>query len=374
MSNNQVNQIDKLIQLANSQVQMSEIRDAQRAAEEEKLDVYSFSAKVTALITNPQVSTIVFNWAPITRDLIIFYRENDKPNQVIETSLSYAEYLDKMNSIFNIQTEFKDDEAKYNQSISCEIEGTDCRVFALTPPTSEFLTVIVSTTKTPPATWGQPELDPIFKEVCKGSFIIIGQTGSGKTYLMNYLMSKFFPKDALYALIQEFDEIVPVNSQTIKMTVIPPKPGQPHMMRYLVEQTNLMRLDRFVVGEVKGVEALPTLENMSSGTKGAFTFHGLSVRHGLQRLQSICFNAGAEARAIDEYIAKGLNYAIFCKDHRVKQIVKMVGTSNNGNYATQVLYNDKGYSDQPQQTQPAPTSFATTPSPVANNSSFFNRF
>lgn len=153
------------------------------------------------------------------------------------------------------------------------------------------------------------------------------------TYLFNYLLNKFIRDDERIGIIEEFMEIIPPNKLCYSMICPPPKPNEKSLLRFMTEQSNLMRLDAIYVGEIKGAEAWPFVVNMASGTRGACTLHGDSPAHALSRLRALCQLETNNAEAINEFIAKSVKYIIHMKQRKINSIVQLTGTFNKNTFA-----------------------------------------
>lgn len=150
-------------------------------------------------------------------------------------------------------------DAHYNDSSNVIIKGRFARVFAIMPPYKPVPLIVISTVKNPPekiATLGEREEKLLAEIINHSNVLIAGKSGSGKTYLLNYLLNKYMDKNKRIGIIQEFQEIISPNEFTDQMTTPPRKPDQTHNdLEFLTEQSNLMRYDLVIVGEIKGPEA-----------------------------------------------------------------------------------------------------------------------
>lgn len=153
------------------------------------------------------------------------------------------------------------------------------------------------------------------------------------TYLTNYLINKYIRPDERIAIIEEFGELIPPNDLTNNIIIPPAKPGELRLLEFVTEQSNLMRLDAIFVGEIKGKEAWPMVNNMASGTRGSFTMHGDSARQALNRLKALCRLSCDNDEAIDDFIAKSINYIIVMEKRNIKGIYELKGTHLKGNFA-----------------------------------------
>lgn len=238
-------------------------------------------------------------------------------------------FLEMCKDQFNI-----DLEEEYNCSRTKIINGIRTRIYAMMPPLCAFPTLTISTTKPPPTQFAKTTIpDKTFDEIVHGNFIICGASGSGKTYLMNYLLNRFITDDERIATIEEFGELIPPNDSVTSIVTPPAKPNTPHLLKFVTEQSNLMRLDNIFIGEIKGGEAWPFILNLASGTKGGATIHGDSPQKALSRLRSLCRLAIDSERIVDETIAKSIEYIIIMKDKNIESINKLTGVAHNGNFA-----------------------------------------
>lgn len=227
---------------------------------------------------------------------------------------------------------------RYNCSRTKIIHGINTRIYAVMPPFVKTPNVTISTTKQPPAKLNKTTIsDELWHEIVHSNFIIVGPSGAGKTYLMNYLLNKYIGPKERIAIIEEFGELIPPNPFTINILVPPPKPGEKHLLQFMTEQANLMRLDMTCIGEIKGAEAWPFIVQGASGTRIAATLHGENLTQALNRLRALCQQSCDNKNSIDEFIAKSIKYAIIMKNKQIVKIEKLMGTHVNDNFASQEI-------------------------------------
>ena len=272
----------------------------------------------------------------------LFYREDiesiiltisgKNPNVIVKESTP-EDYLDLCKTL-NIEE--NDD---YNVSNNIISEGVHIRVFAITRPLSKYPNITISTAKQAPATWEQVEVINMLDKIVKNNFIIIGASGAGKTYLLNYMLSRYH-KDTnrKIGIVGEFSEIFPPNLSTFSLVVPTTKPEDKMLLKFITEQSNLMRLDYLYVEEVKSSEAYPFVMNLASGTRGATTVHGSSIAQGLKRLQYLCTSTGSNQEAVDEAISKSIKSVIYIKDHEIRHIAELSGVHNNGVFQMKTIF------------------------------------
>lgn len=223
---------------------------------------------------------------------------------------------------------------KYNCSRTIVLDGVRTRVYAMMPPFVQTPNITISTTKQPPTKLNKQTIsDADWDKIVHSNWIVVGASGSGKTYLTNYLINKYIRPDERIAIIEEFGELIPPNDLTNNIIIPPAKPGELRLLEFVTEQSNLMRLDAIFVGEIKGKEAWPMVNNMASGTRGSFTMHGDSARQALNRLKALCRLSCDNDEAIDDFIAKSINYIIVMEKRNIKGIYELKGTHLKGNFA-----------------------------------------
>lgn len=228
---------------------------------------------------------------------------------------------------------------EYNCSRTCIIGGVRTRVYCVMPPFVNHPNITISTTKTPPATLNKKTIsDDDWNKIVHSNFIVVGQSGSGKTYLTNYLLNKYIRPDERIAIIEEFGEIIPPNELTSSIIVPPPKPEKPSLLKFVTEQSNLMRLDAIYVGEIKAGEAWPFVVNLASGTRGGATLHGETAPQALNRLRALCKLSCDNDEAIDEFIAKSINYIVVMRKKNIYGIYKLTGIHNKNSFAMTEIY------------------------------------
>ena len=130
--------------------------------------------------------------------------------------------------------------------------------------------------------------------VAEGSSIAIsGATGSGKTTLLNALLLEVAPSERI-VVIEELPELRLDGTGAVSLVARGPNPEGRGEVRLdaLVRASLRMRPDRIVVGEVRGPEALPALQAMTTGHAGAMlSVHARSASHVPVRLVDLAMGA-----------------------------------------------------------------------------------
>ena len=117
------------------------------------------------------------------------------------------------------------------------------------------------------------------------TIIVSGATGAGKTTLMNALLG-CVPEAERVVVIEETPELRPSCAHSVSLlTRAANVEGKGEIDQLtLVRAALRMRPDRIVVGEVRGPEALPALQAMSTGHEGSLcTVHARSAENALER-------------------------------------------------------------------------------------------
>ena len=274
----------------------------------------------------------------------MFYKEEtrtgvlmvDGPDSsVTKQELDKDTYLEICESRFKI----KNNGEKFNVSASFAMNGALVRSFAMVEPVSKYPNITLSAATPSELDWDDETTERFFKDIVKDNFILVGASGAGKTYLMNYLLKKTHENTKhKIGIIEEFSELFEPTDGTFKLTTPPVKPGEESLLRFLTEQSNLMRLNYLYVGEIKSAEAWPFVSNLSSGTKGACTLHGSSARDGLRRLSHLCLLSGVNKEVIYKTIAKTIKHVIYIEDHKIREIIKLTGGQTGENFQAEELY------------------------------------
>lgn len=309
-------------------------------------DDVNFDVYFRNIITSQNLKTLVLDYDRLSSTL--------KVQEILSSSISIGKGIQRVKEVSMSREAYNTflerdlglhEDAMYNDSNSKEINGALARIFAIKEPYREDPLVVISTAKQPPSSLPNlpREAEEILAEALTSNFLICGKTGAGKTYLLNYLMSKYFPKDKRLGIIQEFNEIYPPNEFTDLITIPPKKPGQRwNDLEFLTEQSNLMRYDYLLVGEIKGSEAWPFVRNAASGVKCGATTHGANATACLKRVKSLCMLADGcdNEQTVESFIKDAINYVIVVDRGAVSSISRLTGTANHGNFGLETVYGE----------------------------------
>lgn len=174
-----------------------------------------------------------------------------------------------------------------------------------------------------------PEVaDYLEKRVTEADGILFtGQGGSGKTTGMNYLID-FVPHTMSGLVIQENDEMFSYThpDMIFQHTVINHGEGKiEYNLGDLARNGLLTDIDLFVIGEIKGSEALYLLNAVYTGAKGWASVHGASSLEAMNKLADYVKYASDYSQAEVLKMLTHLNTVVFMEKYKVKEIAEVVG-------------------------------------------------
>src|SRR5205085_6960766 len=144
--------------------------------------------------------------------------------------------------------------------------------------------------------------------------IISGGTGAGKTTLLNVL-SGFISERERIVTIEDSAELQMKQRHCVRLETRPANiEGKGAVMqRQLVINSIGMRPDRYVVGEVRGEEALDMLQAMNTGHDGSLTtVHANSPRDAIARVETMAMmaNLNLPEKAVRRQIASAIQLIV----------------------------------------------------------------
>jgi pilus assembly protein CpaF len=168
------------------------------------------------------------------------------------------------------------------------------------------------------------------------SILVSGGTGSGKTTLLNAL-SAFVPAGERIVTIEDAAELRLQQEHVVRLESRPAGvEGRGEVtIRDLLRNALRMRLDRIVIGEVRGVEALDLLSALNTGHDGALsTVHASSAADALRRVETLALMAGVGLphEAIAEQVRRGIELVVHLErgaDGR-RRVVELCDLSGRG--------------------------------------------
>lgn len=135
------------------------------------------------------------------------------------------------------------------------------------------------------------------------NIIVTGLQNAGKTTLVRALVHEFHPMERFATLEKEYElhlhDLPHRHPRVVAMEAregsaerfVAGRPAGEVTLSHLVTDALRMNLRRLVIGEVRGDEALPMLEAMSTGDGSVCTLHARSARHALDRVATLCLRA-----------------------------------------------------------------------------------
>jgi type IV secretion system protein TrbB len=223
-----------------------------------------------------------------------------------------------------------------------EIDRRRFRFTGFMPPVVAFPTIAIRKPSEVIHTLTDYERDGIISEryrkllersvLARENVLVAGGMGSGKTTMVNALLAIIPPHERVGILEDVFE------------LSAPHLPNKNHLhtttevsLRTLVRMSLRLQLDRIIVGEVRGAEALDMLKAWRVGCNGSIaTIHANSAAAALTRLGSLVQEAGVPPQ--DQLIAEAVQLIVFIEarqedgqlQRRVTEIVRVHGLASNG--------------------------------------------
>jgi pilus assembly protein CpaF len=157
--------------------------------------------------------------------------------------------------------------------------------------------------------------------------IFTGKGASGKTTCMNALLD-LIPLDKSGLVIQEneelFSDIHP--DLMFQKTVLNKGEGRiQYSLQDLARNGLLLDLDVFVIGEIKGAEALYMLNASYTGHTCWASVHGASSTEGINKLVDYIKYASDYSREDALHMLTHLETVVFMKNYKIWEVSKIVG-------------------------------------------------
>jgi pilus assembly protein CpaF len=171
------------------------------------------------------------------------------------------------------------------------------------------------------------------------NILITGGTSSGKTTIANRVIELIPPERRVIAVEESH-----VLQFTHPRTIFLEGNGASNLtMNELLTAGSRMRPDWLVAGELKGAEAMHTMQLFSTGYSGITSMHATSAENALTRLEAMCLlaNLGLGMDDIREVIVSAIGLITYQArlpngKRRVTQVVQLQGLEN-GHYVLQPL-------------------------------------
>lgn len=152
--------------------------------------------------------------------------------------------------------------------------------------------------------------------------VFCGKGSSGKTTLMNTLI-EYTPDDTSGLCIQESEEMFSYSKPEITFEHITDQ----YKLADLARNGLLTDIDYFIIGEIKGDEALDFIVAATTGNKAWCTVHGSSAAGGIDRLADYIMKAGGSKYDKPQALAMlaNLQVLVFMKNFKVAEILEITG-------------------------------------------------
>lgn len=163
----------------------------------------------------------------------------------------------------------------------------------------------------------------------ENSTIICGGNSSGKTTLLNAL-KETLPDDCAVLVAQQADELTTSFHPDMMFLHSLPGTGE-QQMTYDLEQISIagltMDVDFFIIGEVKGAEAVYLLNAAYTGQQCAATIHAPSADRACDKLVDYCMSVSRYSRNELMRMMDCFQTLVFMRGYRVREIYECMGWS-----------------------------------------------
>lgn len=159
-----------------------------------------------------------------------------------------------------------------------------------------------------------------------GGILVSGKGGSGKTTLINYLLDRIDEKYSAL-VIQENEELFSNHpDMAFQHTVMNRGEGKiEYNLKDLARNGLLMDIDYFIIGEIKGEEALYLLNATYTGAKSIATIHGSSSTEAMKKLVDyIKYNSDYSQEEALQMLVH-LDTLVFMENFKVAEVSEVVG-------------------------------------------------
>lgn len=151
--------------------------------------------------------------------------------------------------------------------------------------------------------------------------VFCGKGSSGKTTLMNSLL-EYTPSDASGLCIQESEELFSAKSEMTFEHIT-----DHYDLQALARNGLLTDIDYFIIGEIKGDEALDFIVAATTGNKAWCSVHGSSASGGIDRLADYIMKAQRSKYDRPQALSMlaNLQVVVFMKQFKVAEIREITG-------------------------------------------------
>lgn len=160
-----------------------------------------------------------------------------------------------------------------------------------------------------------------------GSTLICGGNSSGKTTLLNAL-KETLPNDLAVLVAQQADELTTMHHPDMMFLHSLPGSGE-QLVSYGLQEISIagltMDVDFFIVGEVKGAEAVYLLNAAYTGQMCAATIHAPSADKATEKLVDYCLHESRYSRNELMKLMECFQTLVFMKQYHVEEIFECKG-------------------------------------------------
>lgn len=160
-----------------------------------------------------------------------------------------------------------------------------------------------------------------------GGILFTGKGASGKTTIMNAMLEQI-PSDKSCLVIQENEELFTNKHPEMMFQHIVTSRGEAKIQYSLSDLARnglLIDLDYFVIGEIKGGEALYFLNAAYTGHKCWASVHGVNSTEAMDKLADYIKYESDYSKTDALRMLRGIKYVVFMKDFKVAEISEVVG-------------------------------------------------
>lgn len=157
--------------------------------------------------------------------------------------------------------------------------------------------------------------------------LFTGKGASGKTTLMNAMIEEI-PHDKSVLVIQENEELFTISHPETMFQHIVTSRGEgkiQYSLSDLARNGLLVDLDYFIIGEIKGGEALYFLNAAYTGHRCWASVHGVNSTEAMDKLADYIKYESDYSKEDALRMLRGIKLVVFMQDFKVTEISKIVG-------------------------------------------------